>query len=575
MTKLQSKEILLCARDFDYFQRTYLQLPDKRAKVVRMHRLPVQDEIREHGRKDRFRFYLKARRLGCSAEIAGEFFHAAMFHMLGCIVVSHRKPSAQEIYEQYYEGFYKRLPSWLRNIFRLEKSNRRELRFVHGGRVVVTTSESEEARSGGFQLYHLSEASRYKHLEVTLAAILTSAPLSARIVIETTANGPNELFDFWHQRGQWEMSRRYAKHFLNWMSDPGYAGVRVKDGVYRVDAGIDAESGKQIWESVDFNEHPLDERELAYRRDHDISMERMSFVRMALSVLCGGNWNVFNQEFPATADLAFILGGTPYFTRRYIEVASGENKTGLNVIAKPQRFRTYVLGSDPGPGASGGAWSTGVVLDVTHEKKVTVAATLGTEGVGAISFAERLFALGMQYNALINPERNNIGVAVIEQLLRMKYPWWYWQRVLNKKSGDYGKRLGYDTQEASRLVALSRVQKWLYEGWLSLNGAERIKRQVNTFVYDDNGKPGPAKGQHSDFIMGIAMACMATDRISYMKNEATHSRRPNSIEEMLQWEMATGRIYKGSEESFGDDHDPMKRALAEGFENITEILGAR
>jgi len=368
------------------------------------------------------------------------------------------------------------------------------------------------------------------------------------------------------------MSQRYKKYFLNWMRDPGYVGVQVRDGYYKVDAGLDQETGKQLWEYVDFVEHPLDERERDYQRDHLLSLERMAFVRMALSVLCGGNWNVFNQEFPATADLAFILGGTPYFTKRYIEVASGESSTGLNIIKKPQKFRTYVLGSDPGPGASGGAWSTGVVLDVTHEKRVSVVATLGTEGVGAISFAERLFALGMQYRAMINPERNNIGVAVIEKLLRMKYPWWYWQRVPGKKTGEFHKRLGYDTQEGSRLVALSRMQKWLYEGWLDISGADRIMRQVNTFVYNDKGRPEHAKGQFDDFILATSMGCMAVDRISYMKHENTHSRRPATVHEMLDWELATGRIYDGPQEVFGDDSNPVRRLMEQGPENLSEIL---
>ena len=65
--------------------------------------------------------------------------------------------------------------------------------------------------------------------------------------------------------------------------------------------------------------------------------------------------------------------------------------------------------------------------------------------------------------------------------------------------------------------------------------------------YNDKGKVEAAVGSHDDMFMSTALALMALDQINDVKDEILKEYKPSSIQEVLAWEVATGKLWKHHE----------------------------
>ena len=76
---------------------------------------------------------------------------------------------------------------------------------VTNGKYIIGTAENTEiGRSKTITNLHLSEAAFYKHFKKIMASALQAVPDTGYAVIETTANGFNEFREFWmeSERGE-------------------------------------------------------------------------------------------------------------------------------------------------------------------------------------------------------------------------------------------------------------------------------------------------------------------------------------------------------------------------------------
>ena len=62
------------------------------------------------------------------------------------------------------------------------------------------------------------------------------------------------------------------------------------------------------------------------------------------------------------------------------------------------------------------------------------------------------------------------------------------------------------------------------------------------FAFRCEGKPVASTGKHDDMIFAHGLALMGMDQIEYVRDDVQR-RKPTSFEEMLRYEMATGRKY--------------------------------
>ena len=70
--------------------------------------------------------------------------------------------------------------------------------------------------------------------------------------------------------------------------------------------------------------------------------------------------------------------------------------------------------------------------------------------------------------------------------------------------------------------------------------------EANSLIYNNRGKVEAAAGKHDDMIIATGLALMGLDQIHDIVQEVQKSAKPANISDMLQWEQATGKQYRGT-----------------------------
>ena len=173
----------------------------------------------------------------------------------------------------------------------------------------------------------------------------------------------------------------------------------------------------------------------------------------------------------------------------------------LEIYEKPQKNTYYIIGADVAEGLPNGDNSVACVINADTAEQVAEM----TVKVDSTTFAEQLAELGKLYNmALIVPERNNNGHAVIQHLDRVVvYPSLY-------KHNDG--RLGWPQNVQTRPIVVSFMQDFVREMPQVINSFGLISEGFS-FVRNSRGRAEAsgkkkAGGSKDDrlFAWGIALA---------------------------------------------------------------------
>ena len=248
-------------------------------------------ECRERKRPARF-ICLKARQIGISTLIeAFTFALTAMYQNRSSLVVAHSIESAQTIFAM-AGRFHRYLPRDLQRPLIRNNSRRIEFAAPHSSFIQIDTAANRRlGRGGTFQYVHASEAAFWENPEEPVLAINQSVPnhWDTMIFWESTANGVQNLFHrTWiaAERGENDME----PIFLPWKSFPEYVLPLAK--------------GEDLGLSKDEDE---------YRNDEGLSDGQIKWAVHTRRNRCHDSWEKFHQEYPASAHLAFVFTGMPWF----------------------------------------------------------------------------------------------------------------------------------------------------------------------------------------------------------------------------------------------------------------------
>jgi len=511
-----------------------LIIKDKRGRLVPLRLNAPQEKLLTALLRYVRIFVLKARKEGVSTLVAAVYFWQAAIHRKNVLVVAHKKKSAEQIF-RIYATFYRHLPEWLRAEIPTTRGNVRQLVFAHGGRIEVTTARSDEARSDTYQFIHASEVALWPHLNESVAAIFATGDItSTQTVLETTAKGPNEAYHLWNSTGDYRsVGKSIHRIFFAWFEDPT--------------AESDVPPGHDDEESGDWVPCDLDVEEEAYVERYGLSERKINWMWHTLHEDCLGNWDTFNQEHPAEPHLAFILGGSPYFSavaRKVgvdpLEVA--KLSAGLQPVIwrEPQPYHIYTMGVDTGTGDPDQDASTAVIRDVTNKNNQVVVAAI-EHWVTEDEHAAAAFELGSRYNAFAVIEANSCGHAVCNYFKRKGYPHMYRRKALDNATGELTEKMGFYTgpgESGTRSVLLSTCHRDLSKGRLEVTDP-RIQAQINSFQYNARGRPEAASGCHDDLIFALALSGAGEDDVEHLRNQRATMRRPRTLEEAIAFEQAT------------------------------------
>jgi hypothetical protein len=515
-----------------YFEKA-LKIKNKNAEIIPFETNWSQDQlidiIEKHytkypdpkTRPTLYIIILKARQQGMSTAAEGAFFKGITIgmpndkpHHKTAMIISYDEDSAKTINEM-SNRFYQHLPEVLKPMKR--NSRGKGIMFSNPTNVqaefekkpglessfIIDTANNLNAGSGKtINFLHISELSKWQNPKETMTSLMQSVPKTNSIVIvESTANGAGDYFHSLWQKAE-AGENDYVPLFLPWFSHAEYSD------------SFASEKDKQ--KLID----TLDEEEKQLIALHDVTLEQLNWRRNTIRNKCEGDVDIFHQEYPSTAEEAFLTSGRPKFDmptlrnylkqcvdgqRGYLERKGGkvtfvpDSKGYIEIWEYPQSSKQYGIGGDVAKGLITGDYSAGPVYD---ENEDMVALWHGH--IDPDLFADQLELLGLYYNeAVIAPEENNQGLAVIN---RLKENYWniYKRTTYDKTTDTEKEQLGWWTSEKTKALAINNLARLIRTKQLGTKSKKFIQ-ECMTYIIEDNGSTNAQKGSHDDIVMASAI----------------------------------------------------------------------
>jgi hypothetical protein len=174
---------------------------------------------------------------------------------------------------------------------------------------------------------------------------------------------------------------------------------------------------------------------------------------------------------------------------------------GLRYWASPEEGHLYGIGADVGEG-SGKDSSTIVVFDFTTNELV---ASYHNNRIEPIQFAKELERVGYEFNTCIMaPERNNNGVAVLENL--RDYPHIYREVTSGMRTIKRTDRMGWHTNKKTRPMMFDAFRKAFNDGTVRIYDIDVLK-EMRSYSYSDiNESEHAMVTRHYDLLVAATIA---------------------------------------------------------------------
>ena len=488
-------------------------------------------ELQAEGKPIRI-WILKARQMGCSTLIEAIIYaYTSQKQNINSLILADDLDGSNYLFNMsklYHEQVAKEFKH------PLQRSNEKKIEFEgrHSQILVDTADNLDAGRKYTFQIAHLSEVAFFRDARTLMIGLNQAIPeLPNTIAIgETTANGVGGYF-----YEQWKKAKAgetdWTPLFFAWFEDDTYQSD-LPDGF------------------------ELTKEESAIQTKHGLTLRQMSWRRDCIKNKCDGSVDIFNQEYPATDEEAFLVSGRCRFNTdclkiiRNTTVNEGEESvledvygtvivtphpTGwLKIWKKVEESHSYIIGSDTSEGienktASGKEhdYSTAEVLDLdTLEQVAEIKCHLEPD-----VFAEELRRLGVYYNkAMIGVERNHPGYGVLLEL-RKKYKNIYYMEIFEEATQTRKKKLGWLTDPKTKPLMVGEGDRIIREGLATIHSPELLS-ELMTFVRLADGKTEAQEGCFDDLVIAWLIALQI--RKYAPRKATTKESRQRSMRNKLQ-----------------------------------------
>lgn len=520
----------------DKIIESFFSIVDKYGKVVPfILNTPQRDYFDSKTYRDDV---LKARKEGFSSLILAVFTVYFLFlENVNCVCISHEKESTQRLFEKvlfYIENMTTpdgvhihveltgRSRSSIKYRFRRIDDSGKEY-WCTNTFYIGTAGSKSFGRGDTIHYLHLSECAFWEEASRIMTGLLNAVPddrNSTYIVKESTANGSGTPH---HTEWVAEMEGRssFKPHFFGWQQDP-VNRLELKE--YKERTGSDfIQTDAEVSLAIKYQ---LALEQLAWRRWKTSSMQPDSKHTKE---------DLFMQEFPISAQEAFLSSGKPIFDLKTIEwyeeavckepsfigELTGWNPPFLNEVSTGELFiwdkpiigRVYCIGADV---AESGDFSHASVIDRrTYEQ---VAQYNGH--MDEFEFASLLFRLGVYYNtALLCPEQNNQGVAVIKKLDELGYTNMYRRETIDEITKTVHNDLGWRTDSVTRPIMISDFNQDVTNRKYKFR-SKLLAAQMRTFVRNTRGKAEAQSSCHDDAVIANCIAVQMYKTLPDVENNS-------------------------------------------------------
>jgi len=413
----------------------------------------------------------------------------------------------------------------------LKKSNAKQLEFeqLHSKIIIETARNVDAARAFTYQYCHLSEVARFPDLKGVLGALMQSVPKywDTFVIGETTANGMDEFYKEWQKAKKGKTD--WLPLFIPWFWMDEYTLSLENGQMYPID---------EINFSSDYSSYSFELDEQKIKEEFGLSDEQLNWRRWCIVNNCGGDLNLFRQEYPSTDDEAFIMSGSMFFDKGGMEkqvpmipIARGdifyegmeyifrELPTGrIEVYEYPKFGEQYIIASDASE-AVGLDEAAALVLN----KRLNTTAAIAHGNYSPEELAEIGISLGNWYNqGMIAPENKNYGYMVC-QLTHKKYGNIYKKIITRKGEKEHTEELGFNTNSVTRPQMLAELNEEIKNSSTQLN-AKALIEECRTFITkrDDKGKVTKVEAQdgfQDGLVICRCIAGMVRNQYPYLKQK--------------------------------------------------------
>ena len=446
---------------------------------------------------------LKARQQGISTYCTGRVYWKTSYMPLSrSVVMAHDSATSDALF-----NMSKDVHANMSKKYRPEisKSNAKEIIFVdwkkddEGEKVreergyrLYTAGSPEAGRGTTPTVAHLSEVAFWQFDDKILAGLFQGIPNSpgTEVILESTANGiSGEFFRMWKSAEKGD--NEYVPIFIPWFLTSEYRN----DDYPR-------------W-------FKLTEKDEKYMELHSLDMAQMYWRKMKIGE--SGELK-FQQEYPATAEEAFVASGVNVFDTDILnkiipEVPENTMRLGydsglflpdvngeLLVYKYPNFEGKYIISADVALGVGQDA-SVATVMDSERN----ICAIYKDDRIDPTKYGDLLFYLGRYFNnALIAVESNSIGVATLARLDQMNYMNIYYQTDIQKLSKEEGIRPGFRTTSVTRPAIIGLLKNAIKERDISIPDPTMIQ-ELKEFVISKTGKAEALPGCHDDHVISLAI----------------------------------------------------------------------
>lgn len=523
-----------------WFMRNFLKIRDKKSKLVPFEPNSAQlkfnaiiDEDTKNGKPKRY-IILKARQLGMSTFTEGYIYHDTSNNELrNSLIIAHEDKATTNLFNM-SKLFYEECPMAIRPMKKY--SNGKELSFenptandeeklvdpgLRSKITIATAGTADTGRSGTYHNIHVSEIAFFPDAKNTMTALMQCVPNEPNtfVCLESTANGIGGYFyDMWYAAVAGEND--FTPIFFPWFEDPEYSmefpTKRMRTNfIKEVDAVHLDEKGKEVHTD-----------EWLLKEQFNLTYEQLYWRKWCIANNCGGDEDMFKQEYPATPDEAFISSGRPRFDLKAVKqyemkarepkiicdllrvgshITLNEHKKGnFKIWIPPEDGKYYVVGGDVAEGLATGDFSVATVMD---DELNVVAKWRGH--IDPDLFGDELVKIGMLYNgAYLAVENNNHGLTTLKSIANQEYYNLFYSKSYDKFNDTVSKKLGWSTNRKTKPIAIDRLAEYIREMFLGLWDMDIIS-ELYSYIIEENGSTNAQEGKHDDCVMSLAIALQA------------------------------------------------------------------
>ena len=493
MREMIKAEYARCASDPAYFMRKYCKIQHPVKGRMLFDLFPFQEDMLGDLDEHQFNIILKSRQLGISTLSAGFSLYRMLFNSDYSVLVIATQHSVATNLVTKVLMMYEGLPSWLKP--QKETVTKTKLRLKNGSQIKAVASSPDAGRSEALSLLIIDEAAFIRHAEEIWASAQQTLSTGGSAIILSTPNG---VGNFFHK--QWVKATTKATMNpirLHWTVHP---------------------ERDQVWR--DKQDDLLGKKLAGQECDCD-------FISSGNTVIDSDHLIVYKNRVQDPIETRGVDG--EYWLWEY-----------------PDYSKNYIVSADVARG-DGSDYSAFEVFEVTEMRQV--AEYNGV--IGTTEYAKMLYAVATEWNtALLSVENANVGWAVIQELINLRYRNLYHSsnnkvfrdEDIHKLEDDSKLTPGFTLTTANRPLIISKMQQVIREGDIILRSS-RLNDQLFTFIWNGN-KAEAATGYNDDMVLAFAEFLWVRDtalRMRMLGVELTRKTLTNTYKNVISVKRNTGK----------------------------------